>query len=82
MIEKLIEYLKSNKSISLATIGNAYSRLISFHITENNIEQAEKVLEDAVKSGVQNEHINKSCIIRLKGAVEAAGREFTHKIAT
>ncbi|KOB79221.1 putative bicoid mrna stability factor [Operophtera brumata] len=77
MIVKLIEYLKTNKSLSLASVGNAYSRLISYHLTETNIEQAEKVLEDAVKSGVQSEHLNKTCLIRLKGAVEAAGREFT-----
>lgn len=79
LINKLIGYLKSNKSISLSTIGNPYSRLISYYLYEKDVEQAEKVLEDALKSGVNYEHLNKHCLEKLKVAVEESGRKFTHK---
>lgn len=81
LIEKLIEYLKSNKSISQGSIVNAYSRLIGHYVYENDFEQAEKVLEEATNSGIQSEHLNKNSLLKLKAAAEAAGREFTYKIA-
>lgn len=82
LVNKLIEYLKSNKSVSISTLGNAYSRLVSYYVSENNVTQAEKVLEEAIESGVQYEHLSKGSLYKLKAAVEGLGREFTHKIDT
>lgn len=80
LIIKLIDSLKSNKIISKGSLANAYSRLINYYITENQTKDAENVLNDAIKSGVTQEHFNKSCLARLKNAVENEGRQFNYEV--
>lgn len=78
IIHKLIDSLKLNKAISLGTLGNAYSRLINYYVTENQIQEAEKTLEDATQCGLTAENLNKSCFIRLKTALESQGKQFNY----
>ncbi|CAH2108523.1 unnamed protein product [Euphydryas editha] len=73
IIEKLIENLKSNKALPLASIGNAYSRLINFYILENKINEAKAALNRAFESGLTKDHINESSIKKLQ---EATGQKF------
>lgn len=79
-IEKLIQILKSNKGLSLSSLGNAYSRLINFYITENKIDIAEEAFSAALKLGLKTEHMNKSTLKRLKTTVEESGRMFKYEI--
>lgn len=79
-IKKLITFLKSNKEVSLATLGNAYSRLINYYMVENTLQDAEKALSEALAVGLKSEHLNKTTLTRLKSAVEASGGEFKHTI--
>lgn len=68
IIEKLIDNLKSNTNLPLASIGNAYSRLINFYILENKIDEAKAALNRAFECGVTKEHINQSSIKNLQAA--------------
>ncbi|KAF9423083.1 hypothetical protein HW555_001387 [Spodoptera exigua] len=79
-IEKLIQILKSNKGLSLSSLGNAYSRLINFYIMENKIDVAEEAFSAALKLGLKTEHMNKSTLKRLKTTVEESGRVFKYVI--
>lgn len=78
IIKKLIELLKTNKGLSLASLGNAYSRLINFYLIENKSQMAEEAFSAALKLGLKTEHLNKSTITRLKSAVEESGRVFKY----
>lgn len=78
LIVKLIGMLKTNKVISLASLGNAYSRLINYYLVENKIQDAEETLSAAVKSGLKSEHLNKSTLTRLKSAIEESGQVFKY----
>ncbi|KAJ8730618.1 hypothetical protein PYW08_002031 [Mythimna loreyi] len=80
MIEKLITLLKTNKGLSLSSLGNAYSRLINFYVVENKLEAAEKTLSEALKVGLRTEHLNKSTIMRLKTLVEQSGKAFNYSV--
>ncbi|XP_034826727.1 leucine-rich PPR motif-containing protein, mitochondrial [Maniola hyperantus] len=77
-IEKLIETLKTNKQISPASIGNAYSRLINLYLVDNKIDEAKEVLDRALNSGIASENLNKTSIKRLKEALEANGKKFDY----
>lgn len=79
-IEKLIEILKTNKAISPASIGNAYSRLINLHLVDNKLNEAKDVLDRAFESGIASENLNKSSIKRLKEALEANGQKFEYTV--
>lgn len=81
MIEKLIELLKTNKEISPASLGNAYSRLINYYLVENKPQDAEEALSSALKLGLKSEHLNKTTLTRLKSAVEEAGGTFKHSVS-
>ncbi|XP_022814416.1 leucine-rich PPR motif-containing protein, mitochondrial [Spodoptera litura] len=78
-IEKLIQILKSNKGLSLSSLGNAYSRLINFYIAENKIDIAEEAFSAALKLGLKTEHMNNSTLKRLKTTVEESGRTFKYE---
>nr|XP_021192971.2 leucine-rich PPR motif-containing protein, mitochondrial [Helicoverpa armigera] len=80
LIEKMISTLRSNKHLSQASLGNAYSRLINYYLVENNSEKCEEILSEALKLGVKTEHLNKTTLTRLKGAVEESGRVFKFSI--
>ncbi|KAG6445714.1 leucine-rich PPR motif-containing protein, mitochondrial [Manduca sexta] len=80
IIEKLISTLETNKVLQPSSLGNAYSRLINYHVLENNLEDALKVLEKAVQSGLQLADINKTSLARLKAAAETAGKEFKYSV--
>lgn len=76
IIMKLINALKTNKTLPTRSLGNAYSRLMNYYLLNNNIAAAEALLSDAIQQGVPKEHINKSSLLRLKSAIEATGKEF------
>ena len=78
IIVKLIALLKTNKLISLASLGNAYSRLINYYLVENKSQDAEDALSAALKLGLKSEHLNKTTLTRLKSAVEESGRVFKY----
>lgn len=80
IIENLINVLKTNKTISHASIGNAYSRLINFYLSENKPQEAENALSTALKSGLNSEHLNKTTLTRLKTLVEESGGVFKYSI--
>uniref|UniRef100_A0A2A4K6E8 Pentacotripeptide-repeat region of PRORP domain-containing protein n=1 Tax=Heliothis virescens TaxID=7102 RepID=A0A2A4K6E8_HELVI len=80
IIEKMISILKTNQGLSMASLGNAYSRLINYYLVENNSQKGEEVLSEAVKLGLKTEHLNKTTLTRLKAAVEEAGRVFKFSI--
>lgn len=77
-IQKLIDTLKTNKSLPTATLGNAYSRLINYYVTENQLHEAENTLEDALKNRITSQDLNKTTLVRLKTAVEATGKKFDY----
>ncbi|XP_072939179.1 leucine-rich PPR motif-containing protein, mitochondrial [Epargyreus clarus] len=79
LIEKLISILHTNKSLSPASLGNAYSRLINYHISDNHVDKAQEVLKEAMQKGISKEHFNKNTLQRLLEASKAAGKsiEFT-----
>ncbi|XP_023936210.1 leucine-rich PPR motif-containing protein, mitochondrial [Bicyclus anynana] len=79
-IEKLIEILQSNKSISSVSIGNAYSRLINLFLVENKVNEAKEALDRAFESGIKSEDINKSSLKKLKESVEASGNKFEYTV--
>ncbi|XP_060803764.1 leucine-rich PPR motif-containing protein, mitochondrial [Amyelois transitella] len=80
LIEKLISILKTNKELSLGSVGNAYSRLINIHLINNRVEEAENALKTALDYGVKTEFFNRNSLERLKAAVESAGREFKYSV--
>lgn len=80
IIENLINVLKTNKTITHASIGNAYSRLINFYLLENKRQEAEDALSTAFKSGLNTEHLNKTTLTRLKALVEESGGVFKYSI--
>ncbi|CAH2267569.1 jg11858 [Pararge aegeria aegeria] len=80
MIEKIIEVLKTNKTISPASIGNAYSRLINLYLVDNKIDEAKEVLDRAVESGITNENLNVTALKRLKESWEATGKKFEYSV--
>lgn len=80
LIEKLIDTLKTNKNITTGSIGNAYSRLINLHLLDNKVDEAQAVLEKAVKHGVALDQFNKNSLKKIKEAVEAAGQSFKYAI--
>ncbi|XP_047530160.1 leucine-rich PPR motif-containing protein, mitochondrial [Vanessa atalanta] len=80
VIEKMIEILRTNKDLSLTSLGNAYSRLINFYISENKIDSAKATLTRAIENGITNEHLNQSTIRKLKENLESAGQKFDFSI--
>lgn len=74
-INKMIDILKTNLSISHASIGNAYSRLINLYILHNNIDEAKATFDRAIESGISKEHLNLTSIKRLKETLQEAGKE-------
>ncbi|XP_050668618.1 leucine-rich PPR motif-containing protein, mitochondrial [Leptidea sinapis] len=78
LIEALLSYLKRNPKIQPSALGNVYSRYINLHLVDNNIDEAKSLLDQALRSGIQNEHLNKSSLSRLKEKLEAAGKDFEY----
>ncbi|CAH0581522.1 unnamed protein product [Chrysodeixis includens] len=76
----LINVLKTNESISSASLGNAYSRLINFYLSESKPQEAENALSTALKSGLKSEHLNKTTLSRLKTVIEESGGVFQYSI--
>lgn len=74
-INKMIDVLKTNLSISHASIGNAYSRLINLYILHKNIDEAKATLDRAIESGISKEHLNLTSIKRLKESLQGTGEE-------
>ncbi|CAG9578979.1 unnamed protein product [Danaus chrysippus] len=70
LIIKMIKKLESNNNISPTSVGNAYSRLINLHLTDNNISEAKKTLEMALNNGLQLDHLNQSSLRKLKDLME------------
>lgn len=79
-IENMIEILKTNSSISPASIGNAYSRLINLYLFNNKPDEALAAFNKAIESGISKEHLNLSSIKRLKEHLEQAGKKFNYSI--
>jgi hypothetical protein len=77
-VENLIEKLASNSSITMSSLGNAYSRLINLHVVNNKLDLAEAALKQAIERGIQKEHYNKNTLTRLQSAMEEAGKEYNY----
>ncbi|CAK1600773.1 unnamed protein product [Parnassius mnemosyne] len=73
LIEKLISILKTNKNLSLASLGNAYSRLINMHLLESKVDEAKAAFDSALNCGVTTDQINNNTIQRLNSALEKRG---------
>ncbi|XP_063530687.1 leucine-rich PPR motif-containing protein, mitochondrial [Cydia strobilella] len=80
LIEKLIAAMQKNKNITPGSHANAYSRLINLHLLENKVDEAQAVLEKAVKLGVPIDQFNKNSLSKLKEAVEATGQSFKYAV--
>lgn len=80
LIEKLITTLKSNEKISQGSLGNAYTRLINFHLNESNTNEALAAFDKAVKSGIPISNINKNCIEKLQAAAQAEGKQINFNV--
>lgn len=75
LIEKLINLLKEKTPLTKGSLGNAYSRLINYYLTEGNVQKAEAHYKDAIKSGLDSQDMNRSTLARLKTAAQEAGHE-------
>lgn len=80
LIQKLIAAMEKNKNITPGSHANAYSRLINLHLLENKVDEAQAVLEKAVKLGVPIDQFNKTSLSKLKEAVEATGQSFKYAV--
>ncbi|XP_048480519.1 leucine-rich PPR motif-containing protein, mitochondrial [Plutella xylostella] len=79
-VDRLISCLKTNKNITSAVLGNAYSRLINLHLSHGNTEDAKGSLQKAMSEGINIDHINVTTLKKLKSAQEAIGQEFKYNI--